>query len=226
MWNVLNLSLKSRKIQSTNNLKLIIIKGWTLWSTDFQISISNAAYLCDEFFYIGNGWHILGWSGILNLNISIYLTITLINFCWKRKPYDAFGKSRLRKSRQLLSLISRLSSTYNLSKGGRGYAKDVLSEFFSFYSLTQVHEETGILLIKPKDLIPRLEDIREDVKEIKEDDISAAANIPKLRAKLRKAELQAQVAAEKEPPLSDVEGTCATRERGQEASWKVGEKTL
>ncbi|XP_027049975.1 uncharacterized protein LOC113677357 [Pocillopora damicornis] len=87
--------------------------------------------------------------------------------------------------------------------------------------LTQVHEETGILLIKPKDLIPRLEDIREDVKEIKEDDISAAANIPKLRAKLRKAELQAQVAAEKEPPLSDVEGTCATRERGQEASWKV-----
>lgn len=75
-------------------------------------------------------------------------------------------------------------------------------------------------------MIPRLEDIREDVKEIKEDDISAAANIPKLRAKLRKAELQAQVVAEKEPPLSDVEGTCATRERGQEASWKVGEKTL
>ena len=36
---------------------------------------------------------------------------------------------------------------------------------FLFYSLTQVHEETGILLIKPKDLIPRLEDIREDVNE-------------------------------------------------------------
>ena len=44
-------------------------------------------------------------------------------------------KSPLRKSIQLLSLISRLSSTYNLSKGGvggGGYAEDVLSEFFSF----------------------------------------------------------------------------------------------
>lgn len=117
---VINLSLKSRKIQSTNNLKLINMWGWTVWSTDFQISISNAACLCDEFFYIGNGWHILGWSGILNLNIGIYLTITLINFCWKRKPYDPFGKSRLRKSRQLLSLISRLSNTYNLSGGKWG----------------------------------------------------------------------------------------------------------
>lgn len=43
-------------------------------------------------------------------------------------------KSPLRKSIQLLSLISRLSSTYNLSKGGvgGGCAEDVLSEFFSF----------------------------------------------------------------------------------------------
>ena len=121
-----------------------------------------------------------------------------------------------------------MSNTYNLSGGkwGGGLLRTFYQNSFLFYSLTQVHEETGILLIKPKDLIPRLEDIREDVKEIKEDDISAAANIPKLRAKLRKAELQAQVVAEKEPPLSDVEGTCATRERGQEASWKVGEKTL
>ncbi|PFX22329.1 hypothetical protein AWC38_SpisGene13159 [Stylophora pistillata] len=89
--------------------------------------------------------------------------------------------------------------------------------------LTQVYDESGILLIKPKDLVPRLEEIKEDVKEISEEDILAAANIPKLRAKLRTAELQAQEAAEKEAPLSDVEGTCATRERGQKASWKVGE---
>lgn len=94
------------------------------------------------------------------------------------------------------------------------------SSFF-FNSLTQVHEETGILLIKPKDLIPRLEEIKEDVKEIDEADILAASNIAKQRAKLRKAELQAQVAAEKEPPLSDVEGTGVTRDIGQESSWKV-----
>lgn len=107
--------------------------------------------------------------------------------------------------------------------GGLGYAEDVLHNSFLFYSLTQVYDETGILLIKPKDLVPRLEEIKEDVKEISEEDILAAANIPKLRAKLRKAELQAQEAAEKEAPLSDVEGTCATRERGQKASWKAGE---
>ena len=59
------------------------------------------------------------------------------------------------------------------------------------------------------------------MKEIDEADILAAANIAKQRAKLRKAELQAQVAAEKEPPLSDVEGTGVTRDIGQESSWKV-----
>lgn len=91
----------------------------------------------------------------------------------------------------------------------------------SIYSLTQVHEETGILLVKPMDLIPKLEGIKEDVKEIDDTDILEAANIPKERAKLRKAELQAQAAAAKEPPLSTVDGTGVTCDTGQGPSWKV-----
>ena len=83
-----------------------------------------------------------------------------------------------------------------------------------------MHEETGILLTKPIDLIPRLEEIKEDVKEINEADIREAANIPKERAKLRKAQLQAQ-AAVKEKPVSPVDGTGVTREANQATTWKV-----
>ena len=89
-----------------------------------------------------------------------------------------------------------------------------------FTSLTQVHEETGILLTKPIDLIPRLEEMKEDVKEINEADIQEAANIPKERAKLRKAQLQAQ-AVVKEKPLSHVDGTGVTCEANQGTTWKV-----
>ena len=92
---------------------------------------------------------------------------------------------------------------------------------FYIYSLTQVHEETGVLLIKPMDLIPRLEDIKEDVKEINEDDILEAVNIPKERAKRRKSELMAQAAAAKEPSLSMVKGEEVSYERNQSSSWKV-----
>ena len=83
-----------------------------------------------------------------------------------------------------------------------------------------MHEETGTLLTKPIDLIPRLEEIKEDVKEINEADIREAANIPKERAKLRKAQLQAQ-AAVKEKPLSPVDGTGVTCEENQGTVWKV-----
>lgn len=86
--------------------------------------------------------------------------------------------------------------------------------------LTQVHEETGILLTKPMDLVPRLEDIKEDVKEISDADILEAVNIPKERAKLRKAQLQTQ-AAVKEPPISSVDGTGVTREDNQATTWRV-----
>ena len=89
-----------------------------------------------------------------------------------------------------------------------------------FTSLTQVHEETGVLLTKPIDLIPRLDEIKEDVKEINEADIREAANIPKERAKLRKAQLQAQ-AVVKEKPLSPVDGTGVTCEANQGTTWKV-----
>lgn len=91
----------------------------------------------------------------------------------------------------------------------------------SIRSVTQIHEETGILLIKPMDLIPRLEDIKEDVKVINEEDILEAVNIPKERAKRRKTELMAQAAAAKEPPLSIVEGTRAPYGGDQSSSWKV-----
>ena len=70
------------------------------------------------------------------------------------------------------------------------------------------------------DLIPRLEEIKEDVKEINEADILEAANIPKERAKLRKAQLQAQ-AAIKDPPLSPVDGTGVPSEETQGTTWKV-----
>ena len=70
------------------------------------------------------------------------------------------------------------------------------------------------------DLIPRLEEIKEDVKEINEADILEAANIPKERAKLRKAQLQAQ-AAIKDPPLSPVDGTGVPSEETQGPTWKV-----
>ena len=83
-----------------------------------------------------------------------------------------------------------------------------------------MHEETGILLTKPIDLIPRLDEIKEDVKEINEADIREAANIPKERAKLRKAQLQAQ-AAVKEKPLSPVDGTSVMCEANQGTTWKV-----
>ena len=90
------------------------------------------------------------------------------------------------------------------------------------YSLTQVHEETGVMLIKPMDLIPRLEDIKDDVDQINEADILQAVNIPKERAKRRKSELMAQAAAAaKEPPLSGVEGTGVPYEKNQSSSWKV-----
>lgn len=91
----------------------------------------------------------------------------------------------------------------------------------SIRSVTQIHEETGILLIKPMDLIPRLEDIKEDVKVINEEDILEAVNIPKERAKRRKTELMAQAAAAKEPFLSIVEGTRVPYGRDQSSSWKV-----
>jgi len=91
----------------------------------------------------------------------------------------------------------------------------------SIHSVTQIHEETGILLIKPMDLIPRLEDIKEDVKVINEEDILEAVNIPKERAKRRKKELMAQAAAANEPPLSIVEGTRVPYGGHQSSSWKV-----
>lgn len=84
-----------------------------------------------------------------------------------------------------------------------------------------MHEETGILLTKPIDLIPRLEEIKEDVKEINEADIREAANIPKERAKLRKAQLLQAQAAVKEKPLSPVDGTGVTCEENQGTIWKV-----
>lgn len=96
-----------------------------------------------------------------------------------------------------------------------------LWQMTSIYSLTQVHEETGVLLIKPIDLIPRLEEIKEDAKEINQADILEAANIPKERAKRRKTELLAQAAAAKEPPLSIVEGEGVTCDGSQGSSWKV-----
>lgn len=71
------------------------------------------------------------------------------------------------------------------------------------------------------DLIPRLEDIKEDVKQIDEADILQAVNIPKERAKRRKSELMAQAAAAKELPLSSVEGTGVPYEKTQGSSWKV-----
>ena len=77
-----------------------------------------------------------------------------------------------------------------------------------------------MLLIKPMDLIPRLEDIKEDVKHIDEADILQAVNIPKERAKRRKSELMAQAASAKEP-LSMVEGTGVPYEKNQSSSWKV-----
>ena len=83
-----------------------------------------------------------------------------------------------------------------------------------------MHEETGVLLTKPIDLIPRLDEIKEDVKEINEADIREAANIPKERAKLRKVQLQAQ-AVVKEKPLSPVDGTGVTCEANQGTTWKV-----
>lgn len=91
------------------------------------------------------------------------------------------------------------------------------------HSLTQVHEETGLLLVKPMDLIPRLEEIKEDVKEISQADILAAANIPKERAKLRKEELLAQLAsaARAEQSLAGVEGTGIMSDEGQGSTWKV-----
>ena len=77
------------------------------------------------------------------------------------------------------------------------------------------------MLIKPMDLIPRLEDIKDDVEQIKEADILEAVNISKERAKLRKSELMAQAAAAaKEPPLSAV-GTGVPYEKNQSSSWKV-----
>ena len=84
-----------------------------------------------------------------------------------------------------------------------------------------MHEETGVMLIKPMDLIPRLEDIKDDVEQIKEADILQAVNIPKERAKRRKSELMAQAAAAKELPLSAVEGTGVPYEKNQSSSWKV-----
>lgn len=73
------------------------------------------------------------------------------------------------------------------------------------------------------DLIPRLEDIKEDVKEISEADILEAANIPKERAKLRKAQLQAQ-AAIKDPPLFPVDGTGVMCEDNKATTWKVADR--
>lgn len=70
------------------------------------------------------------------------------------------------------------------------------------------------------DLVPRLEDIKEDVKDISGADILEAVNIPKERAKLRKAQLQTQ-AAVKEPPISSVDGTGVTREDNQATTWRV-----
>lgn len=93
---------------------------------------------------------------------------------------------------------------------------------FVICSLTQVHEETGILLTKPMDLIPRLEDIKEDVKEINDADILEAVNITKERAKLRKAQLQAQ-AAIKDSPIPPVDGTGVIREDNKGTTWKVTE---
>ena len=95
------------------------------------------------------------------------------------------------------------------------------------HSLTHVHEETGLLLIKPMDLIPRLEEIKEDVKEISQADILAAANIPKERAKLRKEELLAQVAsaARAEQFLSGVEGTGVMSDESQGSKWKVSQSS-
>ncbi|XP_015759368.1 PREDICTED: uncharacterized protein LOC107338647 [Acropora digitifera] len=69
------------------------------------------------------------------------------------------------------------------------------------------------------DLIPRLEDIREDVKEISEEDISRAVNIPKERARLRKKQLQAQ--AIRDEPLTSVDGTGVPRDDNRGATWKV-----
>lgn len=71
------------------------------------------------------------------------------------------------------------------------------------------------------DLIPRLEDIKEDVKDINEADILEAVNILKERAKRRISELMAQAAAAKEPPLSMVEGAGVPYESNQSSSWKV-----
>ena len=71
------------------------------------------------------------------------------------------------------------------------------------------------------DLIPRLEQIKEDVKEINEADILEAVNISKERAKWRKSELLAQAAAAEEPPLSVVEGAGIPCERKEGSSWKV-----
>lgn len=71
------------------------------------------------------------------------------------------------------------------------------------------------------DLIPRLEDIKEDVKEINEADILEAVNIPKERAKRRKSELMAEAAAAEEDPLSMVKGEGVSNERNQSSSWKV-----
>lgn len=85
--------------------------------------------------------------------------------------------------------------------------------------MTKVHEETGLLLTKPMDLIPRLEDIREDVKEISEEDISRVMNIPKERARLRKEQLQAQ--AIRDEPLTSVDGTGVLRDDNRGRTWKV-----
>lgn len=69
------------------------------------------------------------------------------------------------------------------------------------------------------DLIPRLEDLKEDAKEIGEEDISQAMNIPEERARMRKEQLQAQ--AIRDQPLTSVDGTGVLRDDSRETTWKV-----
>ena len=93
------------------------------------------------------------------------------------------------------------------------------------FRIAKVQEETGILLTKPIELIPRLEDIKEDIKEIDEEDIREAMNIPKERAKLRKAlaqmEARTTAAAVGDRPPSALDGMAMPPEETQGPLWKV-----
>ena len=89
--------------------------------------------------------------------------------------------------------------------------------------ITQLSEETDVMFIKPLELTPRLEDIREAAKDIREKDILEAANIPRERAKYRRRLTRAQLFGRPPSPLAGV-GVQASEDHGP--TWKVTPTSL